>query len=189
MKFIIIKLKQGKILLEDFAERNNYRSIYMYHVSIYIRTLAYRIFITNVVVYMLRWLTDYWLLWSLSLRFTFQAHGTIFICHEKIFSLYTLYVENLLYPFPPNRIRKLQRACPLYVVAANFIFFHFFFSIDARFLNLIGLYWYSFSFARATKILAEMRSTFGSNDCRMLCINSSEDELDHYGNLWNPYVS
>ncbi|KAM7499968.1 hypothetical protein LguiA_024382 [Lonicera macranthoides] len=42
---------------------------------------------------------------------------------------------------------------------------------------------------RATKILAEMRSTFGLNDCRMLCINSSEDELDHSGNLWTPYKS
>lgn len=43
---------------------------------------------------------------------------------------------------------------------------------------------------RATKILAEMRSTFGSNDCRLLCINSSQDGLvDHEPNPWDPYNS
>uniref|UniRef100_A0A5B6ZRC8 Putative trafficking protein particle complex subunit 8 n=1 Tax=Davidia involucrata TaxID=16924 RepID=A0A5B6ZRC8_DAVIN len=39
-----------------------------------------------------------------------------------------------------------------------------------------------------TKILAEMRSTFGSNDCRLLCINSSEDGLaEHQQNPWAPH--
>ncbi|KAI3823375.1 hypothetical protein L1987_04810 [Smallanthus sonchifolius] len=43
---------------------------------------------------------------------------------------------------------------------------------------------------RATKILAEMRNTFGSNDCRLLCINSSQDRLaDHEPNPWAPYGS
>ncbi|KAK1435003.1 hypothetical protein QVD17_00758 [Tagetes erecta] len=43
---------------------------------------------------------------------------------------------------------------------------------------------------RATKILAEMRSKFGSNDCRLLCINSSQNQLDdRKPNPWNPYVS
>lgn len=43
---------------------------------------------------------------------------------------------------------------------------------------------------RATKILAEMRNTFGSNDCRLLCINSSQDGLvDHEPNPWDPYSS
>ncbi|KAA8518448.1 hypothetical protein F0562_015922 [Nyssa sinensis] len=39
-----------------------------------------------------------------------------------------------------------------------------------------------------TKILAAMRSTFGSNDCRLLCINSSEDGLvEHQENPWVPH--
>lgn len=43
---------------------------------------------------------------------------------------------------------------------------------------------------RATKILAEMRNTFGSNDCRLLYINSSQDGLvDHEPNPWDPYGS
>ncbi|KAJ9554786.1 hypothetical protein OSB04_009400 [Centaurea solstitialis] len=43
---------------------------------------------------------------------------------------------------------------------------------------------------RATKLLTEMRNTFGSNDCRLLCINSSQDGLvDHQPNPWAPYVS
>nr|GEV78526.1 trafficking protein particle complex subunit 8 isoform X1 [Tanacetum cinerariifolium] len=43
---------------------------------------------------------------------------------------------------------------------------------------------------RANKILAEMRSTFGSNDCRLLCINSSEDgSVDHEPNPWIPHRS
>nr|GMD28178.1 haloalkane dehalogenase [Ipomoea batatas] len=38
----------------------------------------------------------------------------------------------------------------------------------------------------ATKILADMRSTFGANDCHLLCINSSADGSagDHYENPW-----
>nr|XP_043638144.1 trafficking protein particle complex subunit 8 [Erigeron canadensis] len=43
---------------------------------------------------------------------------------------------------------------------------------------------------RATKILAEMRNTFGSNDCRLLCINSSQDGIaDHEPNPWEHYSS
>ncbi|XP_071710414.1 uncharacterized protein [Rutidosis leptorrhynchoides] len=43
---------------------------------------------------------------------------------------------------------------------------------------------------RATKILAEMRNTFGSSDCRLLCINSSQDGLvDHEPNPWDHYSS
>ncbi|XP_024985090.1 trafficking protein particle complex subunit 8 isoform X2 [Cynara cardunculus var. scolymus] len=43
---------------------------------------------------------------------------------------------------------------------------------------------------RATKLLAEMRNTFGSNECRLLCFNSSEDGLvDHQPNPWDPYAS
>ncbi|XP_022024957.1 trafficking protein particle complex subunit 8 isoform X1 [Helianthus annuus] len=43
---------------------------------------------------------------------------------------------------------------------------------------------------RATKILAEMRNTFGSNDCRLLCINSSQGQsVDHQPNPWDPYGS
>ncbi|KVH90571.1 hypothetical protein Ccrd_007407 [Cynara cardunculus var. scolymus] len=42
---------------------------------------------------------------------------------------------------------------------------------------------------RATKLLAEMRNTFGSNECRLLCFNSSEDGLvDHQPNPWDPYL-
>lgn len=38
---------------------------------------------------------------------------------------------------------------------------------------------------RATKILAEMRSTFGAANCRLLCINSSEDRsVQHAKNPW-----
>lgn len=42
----------------------------------------------------------------------------------------------------------------------------------------------------ATKILTGMRSTFGLHDCRLLCINSSQDGLlDHQENLWAPFKS
>nr|GMD61724.1 trafficking protein particle complex subunit 8 [Ipomoea batatas] len=38
---------------------------------------------------------------------------------------------------------------------------------------------------KATKILADMRSTFGANDCHLLCINSSADgSADHCENPW-----
>lgn len=41
---------------------------------------------------------------------------------------------------------------------------------------------------RATKILAEMRSTFGANHCQLLCINSSEDgAVEHHENPWVSY--
>ncbi|KAG5524716.1 hypothetical protein RHGRI_031404 [Rhododendron griersonianum] len=37
----------------------------------------------------------------------------------------------------------------------------------------------------ATKILSEMRNTFGSNDCGLMCINSSQDGLEeHQENPW-----
>ncbi|KAJ7942948.1 Trafficking protein particle complex subunit 8 [Quillaja saponaria] len=43
---------------------------------------------------------------------------------------------------------------------------------------------------RATKLLAEMRSTFGSSDCQLLCINSSQNvQLKHQENPWAPYKS
>ncbi|XP_074349440.1 uncharacterized protein LOC141689154 isoform X2 [Apium graveolens] len=43
---------------------------------------------------------------------------------------------------------------------------------------------------KATKVLTEMRSTFGLHDCRLLCINSSQDGLaNHQENLWAPYKS
>ncbi|VFQ62580.1 unnamed protein product [Cuscuta campestris] len=38
---------------------------------------------------------------------------------------------------------------------------------------------------KATKILADMKSTFGANDCHLLCINSSSNgQEDHQENLW-----
>ncbi|XP_075488259.1 uncharacterized protein LOC142527363 [Primulina tabacum] len=41
---------------------------------------------------------------------------------------------------------------------------------------------------KATSILTEMRSTFGVNDCRLLCINSSPDGLEeHQENPWAYY--
>lgn len=41
---------------------------------------------------------------------------------------------------------------------------------------------------KAEKFLTEMRSTFGSNDCQLLCINSSQDGLvEHEDNPWAPY--
>ncbi|CAK9152962.1 unnamed protein product [Ilex paraguariensis] len=41
---------------------------------------------------------------------------------------------------------------------------------------------------RATKILTEMKNTFGANDCRLLCINSSQDgSEEHQENPWDPY--
>ncbi|KAG7958379.1 hypothetical protein I3843_10G018400 [Carya illinoinensis] len=43
---------------------------------------------------------------------------------------------------------------------------------------------------KATKILADMRSTFGLHDCRLLCINSSDHELiERQDNPWAPYKS
>lgn len=43
---------------------------------------------------------------------------------------------------------------------------------------------------RANKIMAEMRNTFGANDCRLLCINSSQDgPSDHEPNPWEFYMS
>ncbi|KAL6988128.1 hypothetical protein U1Q18_013875 [Sarracenia purpurea var. burkii] len=41
---------------------------------------------------------------------------------------------------------------------------------------------------KAIKSLTEMRNTFGSNDCGLLCINSSQDELvEHQENPWALY--
>lgn len=35
-----------------------------------------------------------------------------------------------------------------------------------------------------------MKSTFGPNDCHLLCINSSQDgEMEHQDNPWASYVS
>ncbi|KAK2968934.1 hypothetical protein RJ640_003621 [Escallonia rubra] len=43
---------------------------------------------------------------------------------------------------------------------------------------------------KALKVLADMRSTFGLNACRLLCLNSFQDGLaDHQENLWAPYKS
>lgn len=40
----------------------------------------------------------------------------------------------------------------------------------------------------ATKFLTEMRSTFGSNDCHLLCINSCQDgSVEHQINPWDTY--
>ncbi|KAK4419448.1 hypothetical protein Salat_2357700 [Sesamum alatum] len=41
---------------------------------------------------------------------------------------------------------------------------------------------------KASGILTEMRSTFGANDCRLLCINTSADGTEeHQGTLWASY--
>ncbi|KAM0943615.1 putative tetratricopeptide-like helical domain superfamily, TRAPP III complex, Trs85 [Dioscorea sansibarensis] len=43
---------------------------------------------------------------------------------------------------------------------------------------------------KATNILANMRGTFGSNDCKLLCINSSQDGLVEWqNNPWAPYAN
>ncbi|KAK1310348.1 hypothetical protein QJS10_CPA08g00028 [Acorus calamus] len=43
---------------------------------------------------------------------------------------------------------------------------------------------------KATNLLAEMRSTFGSNDCRLLCINSAQGTVREWNdNPWAPFVS
>lgn len=43
---------------------------------------------------------------------------------------------------------------------------------------------------KATKILNEMRNTFGANDCQLLCINSSRDgPVEHQDNPWNLFKS
>ncbi|XP_022745163.1 trafficking protein particle complex subunit 8-like isoform X2 [Durio zibethinus] len=43
---------------------------------------------------------------------------------------------------------------------------------------------------KATKLLTEMRSTFGPNDCQLLCINSSQDgQIHHQDNPWDPFKS
>ncbi|GLT90145.1 hypothetical protein SLE2022_080910 [Rubroshorea leprosula] len=41
---------------------------------------------------------------------------------------------------------------------------------------------------KATKILTEMKGTFGPNDCQLLCINSSQDgPLQHQDNPWSQF--
>ncbi|GAV63866.1 TRAPPC-Trs85 domain-containing protein [Cephalotus follicularis] len=41
---------------------------------------------------------------------------------------------------------------------------------------------------KSTKILTEMRNTFGPNDCQLLCINSSQDgQIEHQNNPWASY--
>ncbi|XVF07518.1 hypothetical protein REPUB_Repub06bG0146000 [Reevesia pubescens] len=43
---------------------------------------------------------------------------------------------------------------------------------------------------KATKFLSEMRSTFGPNDCQLLCINSSQDgQIHHQENPWASFKS
>ncbi|KDO70631.1 hypothetical protein CISIN_1g0008152mg, partial [Citrus sinensis] len=43
---------------------------------------------------------------------------------------------------------------------------------------------------KASKILTEMRSTFGPNDCQLLCINSSEDgRIERQDNPWASHKS
>ncbi|XVF76076.1 hypothetical protein PTKIN_Ptkin13bG0237100 [Pterospermum kingtungense] len=43
---------------------------------------------------------------------------------------------------------------------------------------------------KATKLLTEMRSTFGPNACQLLCINSSQDGQSHHqDNPWAPFKS
>ncbi|CAN0847587.1 Trafficking protein particle complex subunit 8, partial [Linum grandiflorum] len=43
---------------------------------------------------------------------------------------------------------------------------------------------------KALKILSEMKSTFGTNECHLLCINSSQDtEMEHHDNPWSSYKS
>ncbi|XP_022766944.1 trafficking protein particle complex subunit 8-like isoform X2 [Durio zibethinus] len=43
---------------------------------------------------------------------------------------------------------------------------------------------------KATKLLNEMRSTFGPTDCQLLCINSSQDgQIHHQENPWAPFKS
>ncbi|KAK7337326.1 hypothetical protein VNO77_17892 [Canavalia gladiata] len=43
---------------------------------------------------------------------------------------------------------------------------------------------------RASKILTEMRSTFGTSDCLLLCINSSPDaSIKHQDNPWASYIT
>ncbi|KAL1105101.1 hypothetical protein V6Z11_D04G111100 [Gossypium hirsutum] len=45
-------------------------------------------------------------------------------------------------------------------------------------------------FTRATKILTEMRSTFGPNDCQLLCINFSQDgQTRHKDTPWSTFRS
>nr|KJB61956.1 hypothetical protein B456_009G393900 [Gossypium raimondii] len=42
---------------------------------------------------------------------------------------------------------------------------------------------------KATKILTEMRSTFGPNDCQLLCINSSQDgQTRHKDTPWSTFI-
>jgi hypothetical protein len=55
-------------------------------------------------------------------------------------------------------------------------------------IHLCELYY--FPPHRAAKILTEMRSMFGSNDCQLLCINSSpHGVIERLENPWAPYVS
>jgi hypothetical protein len=43
---------------------------------------------------------------------------------------------------------------------------------------------------RAVNVLAEIRSTLGLNDCKLLCINSStEADTSNAEDSWLPYVS
>ncbi|OMO68610.1 Tetratricopeptide-like helical [Corchorus olitorius] len=43
---------------------------------------------------------------------------------------------------------------------------------------------------KATKLLTEMKNTFGPNDCQLLCINSSQDgQIHHEENPWAPFKS
>ncbi|KAJ8754464.1 hypothetical protein K2173_005625 [Erythroxylum novogranatense] len=43
---------------------------------------------------------------------------------------------------------------------------------------------------KATHLLTDMRNTFGSNDCKLLCINSSrEGQMEHQDSPWSLYIS
>lgn len=45
-------------------------------------------------------------------------------------------------------------------------------------------------FCRTSKVLSEMRSTFGNNECNLLCTNSSkEGNVEHQANPWASFVS
>ncbi|KAI3723050.1 hypothetical protein L2E82_02024 [Cichorium intybus] len=66
------------------------------------------------------------------------------------------------------------------------------FEIHGDEVSSYGLYvsWQQQNLDVANKILAQMRNTSGANDCRLLCINSSQDRpLDHEPNPWEFYMS
>jgi hypothetical protein len=43
---------------------------------------------------------------------------------------------------------------------------------------------------RTSKVLSEMRSQFGNNECNLLCTNSSkEGNVEHQANPWASFVS